>query len=880
MDKYTANINAPISDALNVAHDETTAYAIFNEVDLTVENGHGIRANAKVKANETSTVTVNRTATITINGDSSSSLQTPSAVYAGDSARYFSIFGFESGSKTLGHGDVYLNGDTFINLNGKGNYGIYAGKNGSISVKNLQILSQGADSYGVVARSGNITYADSLDNSTNWYGSTVTLSGDQIRILMQGENGTALWADSAQGKIVSKSEGFGTLAVRGDVVASQSGTIDLTVKERSGLEGSVRAESAGTILLGFHNGFDLSAKTGTTAAPEPVLFAGDAKKPNTKNESSLRITYQGDSSLHGDMVASAGGTIQLKTTGSGTSGSALHIKGDGSAFNGGTVDLALGDGSYWEGRLDDYINLSDPQWAAEHARLFAPQMDDTLKAPGTLKVDLGTRSTLKLTGQSWVTSLRANESVIDLATADGKQALHIGELSGTNNSFVMNLARDGQGNMLYIGKGSVAKQNLVIANPDEVLSMANGERIRFATIGQAGKGFEDGSVSDIRTFGTRTAVKDVGIFNVGYDIVYEDRKDDSDNEDYDGGQELSLEKPGSEYVASYYDTEKGSQNVYLVRNGEATFSHSAQAVQATARSLYWNSIEMDRFNKRMVDLHHVNGSGDGLWVRARTDRIGTAAASGNFRSRNYGYQLGFDHQRAEGSGVRFFGAAIDYMDGNTNYQDVKGSGDTDRLGLTAYMSWVGDSGTYYDLVGKWGRLSNSFDIKTGSGFAVTSDYDNHYWGGSVEFGRKLSQPKSSWFLEPQAQIQYVQVGSADYRTSQGSQIQQKAIHSAVTRLGFRVGRTLGSDLAGVAYFKSDWLKEWSGRQRIFARDITTANQSADISIDNKGDWFDVGAGVQTMLGSRISFFADAEYLFGHELEKTWVFNLGLRWQFR
>lgn len=44
---------------------------------------------------------------------------------------YISDFGTE----TKGQGIVNLNGDTIINTNGDGNYGICAGKNGTISVK-------------------------------------------------------------------------------------------------------------------------------------------------------------------------------------------------------------------------------------------------------------------------------------------------------------------------------------------------------------------------------------------------------------------------------------------------------------------------------------------------------------------------------------------------------------------------------------------------------------------------------------------------------------------------------------------------------------------------------------------------------------------------
>ena len=62
-------------------------------------------------------------------------------------------------------------------------------------------------------------------------------------------------------------------------------------------------------------------------------------------------------------------------------------------------------------------------------------------------------------------------------------------------------------------------------------------------------------------------------------------------------------------------------------------------------------------------------------------------------------------------------------------------------------------------------------------------------------------------------------------------------------------------------------------------DVCTGDVAADASIDNKGDWFDVGFGVQSPITDTTYFFVDAEYVFGNDLDNTCNINAGVRWMF-
>ena len=152
-------------------------------------------------------------------------------------------------------------------------------------------------------------------------------------------------------------------------------------------------------------------------------------------------------------------------------------------------------------------------------------------------------------------------------------------------------------------------------------------------------------------------------------------------------------------------------------------SEVGRAVIATARSTYWQSIEMDRLNKRLGErrLSKPSADGgtlDGLWIRLRRSEFGTNAGTGDFRAQGEGYQVGFDRSTAVKSGTLLLGGAIDWLSSDTDYRDAAGDGSVDRLGFAAYATWFGERGGYLDAVAKYGRLKHDFRVRTTSGERV------------------------------------------------------------------------------------------------------------------------------------------------------------------
>lgn len=638
----------------------------------------------------------------------------------------------------------------------------------------------------------------------------------------------------------------------------------------------------GTTEISTSGGQDIAVVAGT----ENWTDVKDNPDGGTNN---INLNYGVGSKITGDIISGYGGHIVIGTpesTEGGTStfsarnnSGTLTLNGDALSANGGKLDINLTAGSTWTGRADDYQDAALPNWKDEHEKQFNPKFSHSIAASGNVNVSLAEGATWNVTGQSWLTTLEGN-GVVDLTKDEGSDAVHIGKVSG-NNTFVVNL-KPGElcaSDMIYVQDGTSKAQTLQINNREEVLSgMEAGDRIRFATVANAGEVF--GNVTDgVATFGRSTRINDAGIFNVDFDVEYVDYKTDSEKSDdhaYNGGEEFaeSDAKPGTDYVDDVYGKAANAQNVYLVRtaNSAENKSDAGKTIINMSRANYKNAIYMDRLNKRMGEMRYVNGEEEqGLWVRLRHDRIGQ---SGDFRSMNTMYEVGYDVKQPTDNGEHRIGMAIDYMRGSTTYDDIMGKGETKRYGLWLYDTWLGEKGHYVDYVAKWGHLSNDFDItaKT-TGEKINGDYSNNVFSVSAEYGKK-NDMGNNWYFEPQAQLQLARVTGADYVTTQGSKVNVDGINSLIGRAGFRIGRDM--DENSTVYLKADLLHEFMGDQTVTAADATGTLRE---EFENKGTWYDIGFGFAAKMSKNSYAFMDFEKSFGNDNDETYQINAGMQWSF-
>ena len=627
-----------------------------------------------------------------------------------------------------------------------------------------------------------------------------------------------------------------------------------------------------------------------------------------------------NSSITGDILSAYGGVVNIAPNSTNTraaSDAGINITGNLLAGNNGVVDIDLGKGGSLTGRADDYgdaeVDGTNHGAGIENGGFFNPAFSSEIIKGGTVNLTMGEGSRWDVTGQSWITSLtttgNTEDTLISLKKAkedlnSNASALTIGTLKG-NTRFYMNLNGDrSASDMLFIKNaqgidGGTAYYNIYLQ--DDVTSAeinSDGTKsfngLRFATVGT-------GSNVDftVKSQGTGSA------FDVEYEVDTDSYVNNSENSDYNSttGGDANVEKPGDDSVNDFFGvsdnngteaavsndimlldetTDEGSEldevtNFKIVARKGEEISDTGKTILNMSRANYSNAIYMDRLNKRLGEARYINSEEDeGMWVRIRHDRIGKDDA---YRSQNTMYELGYDQKQECDNGERRVGMAIDYMHGDTGYDQIAGKGEIDRYGLWLYDTWMGDKGHYADYVAKWGHLSNDFEVYTmQNGDKVTGDYSNNVFSVSAEYGRK-KDIGNDWYFEPQVQAQLARVTGADYTTSQGTKVSVDGINSLIGRAGFRLGKDFGEEKQSTVYIKADVLHEFLGDQDVRVLDKSSDNKWAGISYENEGTWYDVGFGFATQMSKNSYAFMDFEKSFGNDNDETYQINVGMQWSF-
>jgi len=612
-----------------------------------------------------------------------------------------------------------------------------------------------------------------------------------------------------------------------------------------------------------------------------------------EKRSEINLNYGNGSAVTGDIAAgyagavniigqSADGITTFANDGEETvsASNSLQLNGNVLAANGGKVKLELGKGSVWHGRADDYRDAAEnSNWGEEHLGEFEPVFSNGIQEAGTVDVTLKDGATWDVMGQSWLTTLDGTGGVIDMRNTNGdasrtSHAVHIGELNGSH-TFVMDLdTNHTDSDMLYIkdmGTNS-GTQTLWINSINGLENLDENDTLRFATVKSGDIQFEGQyKFGDYGEAKNGIMLMDNGVLDTAYKIYREeyDSAKVEENTGYNGGDTFDEVKPGNSYVEDNY----AEYNWYLAKDTSYDqTSDAGKTIINMSRANYKNAIYMDRLNKRMGEMRYVNDEEEqGLWVRLRHDRIGQ---SGDFRSMNTMYEVGYDVKQPTDNGEHRIGMAIDYMRGSTTYDDIMGKGETKRYGLWLYDTWLGEKGHYVDYVAKWGHLSNDFDItaKT-TGEKINGDYSNNVFSVSAEYGKK-NDMGNNWYFEPQAQLQLARVTGADYVTTQGSKVNVDGINSLIGRAGFRIGRDM--DENSTVYLKADLLHEFMGDQTVTAADATGTLRE---EFENKGTWYDVGFGFAAKMSKNSYAFMDFEKSFGNDNDETYQINAGMQWTF-
>lgn len=614
----------------------------------------------------------------------------------------------------------------------------------------------------------------------------------------------------------------------------------------------------------------------------------------------------------------------------------LKLYGDVYAKDGGTVNLHLQEGSYFEGQADDYgdydaagqltprqVDVSSDlnksalgrlyNWKSAEDQAYAYYGVPRLNS-GTINVTMDPGSTWQTRGKSFLTSLNFNGGgLVDTRKGHGV-SVTIGKLTGEGGTFLMDFSKDAaKSDMLYVkdlsqsGVQHIQAYLLPDTKPEDL------KGLRFATTGGDDYKRDPAAKFDV------SLAKDQGINNITLKVKNEKfNPDDVEaNKKWNGGPNgVGTYKPGNDYVTATFSgqnfTKKVPDQEKIIKaaliEGELTTDDKGNLQQKYLKEVTVESPVKDGTNwfvdeavvtpsdsgkviKKSMQLNYMNAI-YGIYTDSLEKRLGEARYSGDgdglwarvrhdrvgrdslYEAKNTMTEVGYDWRNDRTSfGRHIQGAALDYMDGSADYKEVIGSSDSKRYGLWFYDTRLGDKGHYTDLVAKYGRLQNKYTLYPEMGDTVKGNYHHDYWSLSFEYGRKKPLA-SDWFIEPQAQLQYTYLSSASYRTSQDTQVHLAGTDSLISRLGFRLGRDI-SDRTSF-YMTGDFFHEFLGDQDVSAWDRTGR---MDVTGHNDGSWYNAGVGFTTRVGKNSYAYASFDRSFGPHVDRTWTLEAGVNFRF-
>lgn len=288
--------------------------------------------------------------------------------------------------------------------------------------------------------------------------------------------------------------------------------------------------------------------------------------------------------------------------------------------------------------------------------------------------------------------------------------------------------------------------------------------------------------------------------------------------------------------------------------------HNQAVSSMTNLSLMTWRQENNDMNKRLGEVRASEGS-QGIWARMARgqSKYGQQGIKNQY---NY-YQLGYDSKISDDW---ILGGAFTYTDGDSSY--TNGSGTNKHTGFAVYGSNLRDDGSFIDLIAKYAHMKNDFDVNGGVG---SGDYSTNGLSFSAEYGKRFHQ--EGYWIEPQAELTYGRVSSADFMTKNGASVHQDSMDSLVGRLGFSLGKDIKQ---GNVYVRASYLYDFQGDTSVT---MSKGGAATTFKTDLGGGWWEFGVGTNLDLGHDTHFYLDVETTAGGDVDTPWQWNAGVRYSF-
>lgn len=583
---------------------------------------------------------------------------------------------------------------------------------------------------------------------------------------------------------------------------------------------------------------------GTVTLGDGAVLTVNSKEENTdkiinsvvKADTKGTVTFDGGMTLVGSQNA-------IYSTDEGSSVSAMKdgrkvILGNLESEKKGSIRLNLNTGdSYMVG------NLKSATGGSIKIALNAPNAYLRGKSTvdgGDTEVTLANGARWDMTASSQVTGLdHSNGGIVNMQYNPGYQQLDVGTYSGQNGIFRMKTDLDSEtnGDKVYMTSATAGSQGLVQVHDESFLTgkeVTNTKHLLLITDNSKNATFSGQSIDE------------GGLWDVTPTI-----------------------QNGS-YVHDVMGvSDANDKQWYLTKLTKSVNADTKPLLGAVDYSygLYRNSI--DTLRQRMGDLRFLKNKRDAAGIWART--YGGNIDGPHYDSKYHAIQIGYDYAANAKSIYGFLGergiASPHYDYGNSKDHSLAGA---------IYGTWFGDSGSYTDVVAKWGR--DDSNLHTYGPYADNANFRTDSESLSVEYGKTTKLNDHGLFIEPQAQLVLGRLNDKDFTTARGKNVHLGSYDSTIGRLGFVFGQRRPDAAKPYDYYlKASVLHEFGGDRSFHLS--APDGETMDLSSHYGSTWYEAGFGGTYRANDSTYLYADAERSFGSNWHKKWQINIGINWQF-
>ena len=431
--------------------------------------------------------------------------------------------------------------------------------------------------------------------------------------------------------------------------------------------------------------------------------------------------------------------------------------------------------------------------------------------------------------------------------------IRIGDLKGNGGIFRLDLdAEDRQNSdMVFIESSSDGGQHFIepynmelleSVSPTNTLTFAlqerpkNGKFVSFAEkqniYGQSLFDYE----LEIDSRGIDSAEQ---ISDIKYDSWSEDEDEDKDDwaADYVGGKE------------------------WFIKRVKMIESAASIGMRSAGYASYDLAVNMDRRDRRLQNAVFQNEEKDGLWARVQ---YGEAGAEHLYNADLTTVYVGYEKTTSADNRLGF---SFAYTDGDSDFNDLKGTGELKRYEASVYDTLTFGS-HYLDFVARFGQVDNEFDVTNQSGaLTATGSFDQKYAALSAEYGYNFKD-EHNVFIEPQVQLQVAYLGDYNYRTERNMKVDADSDISVIGRVGLRAGKAFeSSNYVGELYARADVLHQFTDGQDAQFSDLSN---KVGVTWGDKDTWSTFGVGGYLNWKDNMSFQVDVERTAGGETIDTWL----------